>query len=534
MKKITLLLFLLTAYLSYAQPTSNSAAPTQGASEVLSVFNSSSTYTDTANNYNPNWGQNGFASADSNYTNGGQLTNAILAYPNWNYQGIQITPDGQPGVNVADMEFIHVDLWTNDATTVRLVPIQPGVAEFGVNLTIVSGSWSSVDIPLSSFTGYSFTEIIQFKFDMGSGSQSIYLDNIYFWKNPADPAKDATLSDLQVDGATIAGFSGAITDYIYTVPSGTVTVPQITTATTTQGGASRVITQASAIPGDATVVVTSSDSSTMETYTISIIEEGPATAAPTPPARAASSVKSIFSDAYTDPQSVVAMNTYDTGWCPGTTTDVMIAGNATKKVTGLGCEGIEFVTGRFDPTALGLTHFHVDVFTESTTMDKSLNLKISNWDNGAGENNAIEFSLTNASSPSLPNPNPGTWISYDIPLTDWTPGLKNDFVQFIITSDLGTIWYDNMYFHSNTVLSNEEFSKTAFRAYPNPTQDSWTLRGESQIESIRVIDILGKEVISLSPNSSEATINGSDLKSGIYFAQIKTLLGVDSVKLVKQ
>jgi hypothetical protein len=54
------------------------------------------------------------------------------------------------------------------------------------------------------------------------------------------------------------------------------------------------------------------------------------------------------------------------------------------------------------------------------------------------------------------------------------------------------------------------------------------------MSSITVYDILGKNVLSLNPNASEASINGSSLKSGLYFAQIKTANGVSSIKLVKE
>ena len=49
----------------------------------------------------------------------------------------------------------------------------------------------------------------------------IYLDNIYFWKEPAAAGTDATLSDLQVDSATLTGFSSGTTSYTYGLVDGT-------------------------------------------------------------------------------------------------------------------------------------------------------------------------------------------------------------------------------------------------------------------------------------------------------------------------
>ena len=529
MKKITLLFFLMFAYLGYAQPTTNATdPPARDAADVISIF--SGVYTDvTGTDFNPFWNQSGHGTANTAYDPG--TGNIILAYPNFNYQGVQFGSTQ----NIAAMEFLHVDIWINGTFNPNVYVISSG-AEIAHPITNTgAGSWISVDIPVPGITG-NLSAAIQFKFDGGNGStDGIYVDNLYFWKAPADPNTDATLSDLQVDSSTISGFSGAITDYTYEVPFGTTVVPQITLATPTQEGlgASAMITQASAIPGDATVVVTAANTVDTETYTISFVAVGPPTAAPTPPNRPAADVKSIFSDAYTDSQSIVSVDTFDTPWCPGTTTDASVDGNAVKKVSGLGCEGVEFITGRFDATSF--THFHMDIYTDTPTLDKSFNLKFSNWNNGGGEANAIEYSVTNGNF--LTNPNPGIWISLDIPLADFT-GVgnsdRNDLVQFIITSDLGIVYYDNLYLHKNTTLSTQEFELTDVSVYPNPSQDVWNVKtNNTVINTVQVFDVLGKQVMTLTPKSTEVKIDASTLNTGLYIAKIATPNGVSNIRLIK-
>ena len=54
------------------------------------------------------------------------------------------------------------------------------------------------------------------------------------------------------------------------------------------------------------------------------------------------------------------------------------------------------------------------------------------------------------------------------------------------------------------------------------------------INSVKVLDVLGKQVLTFTPDASEVVIDGSTLKSGIYFAQIKTDNGTSSVKLIKK
>lgn len=522
MKKITLLLTLLTVALGYSQaPTVDpTTPPVRDAGDVISVF--SAEYANIPGvNYNPNWGQSGFNTANTAYDTGSG--NLVLAYPNFNYQGV----DFNQVLDISTMEFLHLDIWTVGGVSPNVYVISGG-AEIPNPIPNGDGAWQSIDIPVAGITG-NLNNAFQFKFDGGNGSQAIYVDNLYFWRTPVDPATDATLSDLRVDGVTINGFGAGVLNYNYDVPSPTP-IPQIS-ATTTVAGATTVITQASVIPGSATVVVTSEDTSTTKTYTVTFTVSGPQTAAPTPPNRAPAAVRSIFSDAYAN----IPVDTFDTPWCGATTENVVIAGNPTKKVINLGCEGVEFVSGRFDATAY--THFHIDIYTDTPTMDKSFNIKFSNWNNTGSEVNAIEKSLNNGSTPALPSTNPGTWISFDIPFSSWNGingSSRNDLVQFIITSDLGTVYYDNLYLHNNTVLGVNEFDTASFNVFPNPSKDSWTVKTNNiTMNSIDVFDMVGKNVLSITPNSSETSIDGSNLKTGLYFARINTNGNVNTVKLIK-
>ncbi|TPV33394.1 T9SS type A sorting domain-containing protein [Paucihalobacter ruber] len=366
-------------------------------------------------------------------------------------------------------------------------------------------------------------------FEMGLSNNDVFIDDVALELNVVDPATNADLSDLQIDNNTIPGFSPTTIDYTFGVGSG-APIPQVTAAVTSNANAEALITQATTVPGDATVVVTAEDGVTTKTYTVSFIVEGPSTAAPTPPARPAEDVISIFSDAYNN----IAVDTFDTPWCGATTTEVLIEGNATKKVVGLGCEGVDWQGAR-TIDATGFTFFHMDIYTDSETLDKSFNVKFSNWAGGTGEANAIEFSVTNANF--LTTPNPGTWISLDIPIASFTNingSSINDIVQFIISSNLGTVYYDNLYLHKGTVLSTNEFSADAFTVSPNPTNSFWNVKTVSQtITNITVFDILGKQVVNINPNAAEAVIDASSLRDGLYLAKISTENGSQTVKLIK-
>jgi len=95
-----------------------------------------------------------------------------------------------------------------------------------------------------------------------------------------------------------------------------------------------------------------------------------------------------------------------------------------------------------------------------------------------------------------------------------------------------TIYVDNMV--AGTTASTKDFKIAGLSTYPNPTQNSWNIKTQNvEMTSIRVFDVLGKSVISISPKATEATINASSLRTGLYFAKIVTANGSQTVKFIK-
>lgn len=237
-------------------PTTAAPTPTQNSADVISIY--SDAYTSNATNLNPAWSQ---ATIQSEI----QISaNNTMKYANLNYQGIEYTSS-----DVSAMEYVHIDYHTNDATDLNFSLISPSkenAYDVDGELGITTGQWVSIDIPLSHYTVPNLSEVFQFKTD---GNGTVFLDNIYFWKAAVDPLADATLTDIKVDSETISGFSSAELNYAVVLPKGTTTIPQITSTTKSHSGANEVITQAPQLPGNATVVVTSEDTNTVKTYTIS-------------------------------------------------------------------------------------------------------------------------------------------------------------------------------------------------------------------------------------------------------------------------
>ncbi|WP_206196598.1 hypothetical protein [[Flexibacter] sp. ATCC 35103] len=165
--------------------------------------------------------------------------------------------------------------------------------------------------------------------------------------------------------------------------------------------------------------------------------EALSTAAPTP-TKAATDVISMFSDAYTN----VPVATWRTDWSAATLEETAVAGNAVKKYSDLNFVGIE-PTATIDASAM--THFHVDVWSADFT---EFRIKLVDFGpngvyNGGGDDKEHEVKFT--------APTKGTWVSLDIPLTEFT-GLttRGHIAQLIFSgnpSGSHTIYIDNVYFH---------------------------------------------------------------------------------------
>jgi len=526
MKKITLLLLtvLLNATFIYAQPTTNAPVPTNAQADVISVYGGS--FTSVGTNYDPNWGQTGFGQVNPGYDPG--TGNLVMAYPNFNYQGTEMTTQ-----NASGMEYLHIDIWTSDATNVKVSPINngTGVVEILVNVPLVQNGWSSVDLPKSAFTGMTWDAVYQIKFDGQGGvvPSTIYLDNVYFWKPATAAGSDASLSDLQVNGTTMPGFVSSVTGYTYELVVGTTTVPQITAATTTDSNATITsITQATGIPGTASVLVTSQNGSVTQTYNVNFVATFP-NPSPTP-GTPNNQVLSIYGDT----------GGFTNVWTP----DYPFGGYSAKPdldptegvneaikmnfaVAGYG-EGTNLVT---DISAYQWVHF--DYFADSNSNE----IRFIIIGNNGGVNEYVYELRTEGSNGFLVQ---GSWQSVNIPLSFFEAlGFnKTTFFQFKLgtSSDLVSdiVYFDNIYFSGvEPTMKTNSFDKVSFSAYPNPTQNKWNITSTQTITSVQLFDVTGKQIKALAPNDLNAAIDASELSSGIYFANILTQGGSKTVKLVK-
>ena len=153
-------------------------------SDYISIY--SDAYNDVPGiNYNPDWGQQWQGSSYEEFDLNGDK---MLNYINLSYQGIVINQN----IDVTEMEFLHLDVWTADSPGVETSLISATNGEKPVWRDLTANEWTSIDIPISEFTdqGLTVADIKEMKFvsqswiDGTGAAGSVFIDNIYFYKSP--------------------------------------------------------------------------------------------------------------------------------------------------------------------------------------------------------------------------------------------------------------------------------------------------------------------------------------------------------------
>ena len=179
-------------------PTNNAPNPTNSAASVLSLYNSSGTYTDaTIDTWYTPWSNNPGGNSDYTITNTGRI---VKKYLTLSFAGVEFISSP---INASGYNTLHVDVWTPNANQfgVQLVSLDPTTQAGQVNFfpasgKIVSNTWVGLDIPLSQFTdangNLDLTNLKQLLWidNQGGGgfvNGNFYIDNVYFYSNAVAP-----------------------------------------------------------------------------------------------------------------------------------------------------------------------------------------------------------------------------------------------------------------------------------------------------------------------------------------------------------
>jgi len=206
-------------------PTQPAPTPAHDAADVISLF--SNAYTDvTVDTWNPGWQWSTAVVEDVQVAG-----DDVKKYTSLNFVGIEFTSQT---IDATNMTHFHLDFWTPDpAEAPAELKIQ--LVDFGADglydggddtshelsftsPTLVSDTWVSLDIPLTSFTGLTnkahLAQLVLSSAD-GAYPNTIYMDNIYLHSGGGSSATEpstAAPTPSYAAGDVISLFSNAYTN----------------------------------------------------------------------------------------------------------------------------------------------------------------------------------------------------------------------------------------------------------------------------------------------------------------------------------
>ena len=155
-------------------------------------------------------------------------------------------------------------------------------------------------------------------------------------------------------------------------------------------------------------------------------------------------VFSVFSDDFTTDATV---DTWRTSWSVADYEEVVLDGNTVKKYSNLDFVGVETVANQIDIS--GMTHVRFDVWTPNATL---LRIKLVDFgaDGAFAGGDDVEHEI------AVENPVQGEWVTYDIPLTEFTGLTTNkNIAQHIFSAQPtggATVYLDNyMFYNANAI-----------------------------------------------------------------------------------
>lgn len=99
-------------------------------------------------------------------------------------------------------------------------------------------------------------------------------------------------------------------------------------------------------------------------------------------------------------------------------------------------------------------------------------------------------------------------------------------------ANTGTYLVDDIKFKA--ALSTAKFDASSIKMYPNPVKNTLTIDANSTIQRVSVYNILGQEVMSVSPKSNSATLQTSALQKGAYMVTTEIDGNVSTSKIIKE
>ena len=104
---------------------------------------------------------------------------------------------------------------------------------------------------------------------------------------------------------------------------------------------------------------------------------------------------------------------------------------------------------------------------------------------------------------------------------------KNVVLEYLNT-------HTNVVLGSCTPLAIDENNESQFIFYPNPINDVLNLSCSQDMNTLKVINIIGQELFNKEVNSNKVQIDLSNFSSGTYFIHVTTGKTIKTVRIIKR
>jgi hypothetical protein len=155
---------------------------------------------------------------------------------------------------------------------------------------------------------------------------------------------------------------------------------------------------------------------------------------------------------------------------------------------------------------------------------KVANTKINEWEE-------LTFDFSNLSDKGeAPPTGEGGKLTQIIIFPDFIPGTGDR-----IASEAGVAYIDFVtFFGEEITLSTKTLDLGKLSIYPNPANDVLNINAYSNIEHVSIINLVGQNVLTVSPNQINSTIDLNSLHPGVYFVKA-TIQGITTTsKFIKE
>ncbi len=109
-----------------------------------------------------------------------------------------------------------------------------------------------------------------------------------------------------------------------------------------------------------------------------------------------------------------------------------------------------------------------------------------------------------------------------------------DGVTYYAVATNGDCESDVLAITVSEVMAVVGFDKNGITVYPNPVNDVLFINGNDTLLSVEVYNLLGQQVLSVSPKNKDTKVDMSALGAGAYMVKATTNNGVKTVKVIKQ